>query len=501
MRTLNKENIGERYNRGADAMMKVIISGLTVYSLALAPWYGTWLEALLIAVGTLVATFAISAMAPNGLLSRSAFAIGVMAITALNIHQSHGMIEFHFGIFALLAILLVYRCPVVIIIATLVVAVHHISFYFAQSQGLPIWVLESGSQGWWVIFLHAGYLIVECAVLVVISLTMKKEAVQADEMARTTAEMVGDDGIVLGSRTSGATPLLQKFNNFTETIEALVSEVTSLTGQLSESSQQVSSITQAVGESVGIQKVETEKIASAIEQMSASSHEMSENAQVAASSALDANKDAATCRTASLRTDGSIREMAAKIREAVATVTALNDQSSEIGSVVNVIRSVADQTNLLALNAAIEAARAGEQGRGFAVVADEVRTLAQRSQKSTEDIDRMIDGLQTQSEAAVAVIESSEGLVEACVLNTQESLELMERVSEAVTQINALNQSIASATQEQASVAAEVSSNIATIAVSGEKVLLHTSDATSAGNSLQQYANQLSAITQRFRLR
>ena len=501
MQSMSRDQVSNHRDAGADFMMKVIIGGLTLYSLALAPWYGTWLEAILIGVGTLLATFAISAMAPNTLMSRSAFAIGVMAITALNIHQSHGMIEFHFGIFALLAVLLVYRCPIVILVATAVVAVHHLSFYYAQSQGMPVWVLESGGQGWWVIFLHAGYLIVEAAILVVISLTMDKEAVQADEMARTTTELVGSDGIVLSSRTSGATPLLQKFNSFTETIEALVREVSSLTGQLNESSHKVSSITVAVGESVGIQKVETEKIASAIEEMSASSYEMSENAKVAANSALEANKDAATCRTASLRTDSSIREMAEKIREAVSTVTALNDQSSQIGSVVNVIRSVADQTNLLALNAAIEAARAGEQGRGFAVVADEVRTLAQRSQESTEDIDRMIDGLQSQSEAAVAVIESSEGLVEACVQNTQESLALMERVSDAITQINALNQSIATATQEQASVAAEVSTNIATIAVSGEKVLLHTGDATNAGYSLQQYAQQLDAITQRFRLR
>ncbi|BFM07419.1 methyl-accepting chemotaxis protein [Halioxenophilus aromaticivorans] len=497
MQTGKEGNVRESVNK-ADALMHIIIVGLTVYSLALAPWYGTWLEAIVIGVGTLAATSAIRMMAPGSIMSRLAFAVGVMAITALNIHQSHGMIEFHFGIFALLAVLLVYRDPVVIVAATAVVAVHHISFYFAQTQGLPIWVLESGNQGWWIILLHAGYLIVECAVLVVISAVMKKEAVQAHEMTRVTTEILADDAIYLGARTNGATELLRRFDSYTESIQSLVGQVSSLTGELNQTSEQFSTLTDSVKGSVSIQKAETEKIASAIEEMSASSSEMSENAKVAANSALNANEDAANCRNASMRTDASIREMADKIREAVTTVTALNDQSSQIGSVVNVIRSVADQTNLLALNAAIEAARAGEQGRGFAVVADEVRTLAQRSQESTEDIDRMIDSLQSQSEAAVIVIESSKGLVEACVQNTQESLALMERVSEAITQINALNQSIANATHEQASVASEVSSNIAVIAVSGEKVLEQTHNASSAGATLHQFAQQLDGLNRKF---
>lgn len=500
MQSLNLEEQGDSFTSKADKLMQVMVFGLVLYSLALAAWYNTWVEAVVIAGGTLIASFLISTMAPNSNLSRITYGISLMAITALNIHQSHGMIEFHFGIFALLAVLLVYRDLTVILAATLVVAVHHIAFFYAQTQGLPIYVLDSADRGWWVIFLHAGYLIVESIVLMLIAASMKREAQQAEDLAACTSNIVRGDQIHLGSRTSGATPLLKKFDLYTKTIESLVTEVKSLTGQLAHSSDRVNSMTEAVGHSVGQQKLETEKIASAIEEMSASSREMSNNAGVAASSALVANEDARNCRSASLRTDSSIKDMAKKIQEAVVTVTSLNDQSSQIGSVVNVIRGVADQTNLLALNAAIEAARAGEQGRGFAVVADEVRTLAQRSQESTGDIDRMIEALQSKSEAAVAVIEGSQSLVEACVANTQESLQLIEKVSSAITQINQLNQAIANATQEQANVAAEISENIVNIASSGETVLAHTHNATEEGHSLRRSAKQLESLTRRFTL-
>ena len=181
-------------------------------------------------------------------------------------------------------------------------------------------------------------------------------------------------------------------------------------------------------------------------------------------------------------------------------IRGLDEQTKSIGTVLDVIRGIAEQTNLLALNAAIEAARAGEQGRGFAVVADEVRTLAQRTQQSTEEIDKMIDSLQVSSHSVVESINSSLSDADACVENTRASLELMETVSGSIGEVSQMNGMIATSASEQASVIGEISRNLSNILTASNKAAEDSVRAEKSGADLLSMSASLGDLAHRFKV-
>lgn len=484
----------------ADRLMTFILAGLFIYALVLASWYDTWTEALIIGGATLAAVVAVNHLCSGSVLSRALIGAAFMVMSALHIHQAQGLIEIHFGIFVLLAILLFYRDATAVICGALTIAVHHFTFYYLQDQGSGVWVLEPShiEQGWWIIFLHAGYVVVETIIIVYMCFLLKRDALQSAELSLTTSTITSGNQIDLSQRSSGSTPLLTEFDAYTEQIDSLVKEVHFVSDSLVGASTNIHKVTTAMEKFTKTQATETDMIASAVEEMTAAITEVSDNANNAAKLASQVDSDSRSCREASERTVQSINLMAQKIQEAVHTIDSLNQKADSIGGVVNVIRSVADQTNLLALNAAIEAARAGEQGRGFAVVADEVRTLAQRSQESTEEIDNMIEELQAQSLSAVSVIQSSQSLVETCVDNTQETLQLMNQVGIAINEINSMNTLIATATHEQTLVTQEISKNINNIVTTGQEILDETQVAADSSRTLDAFSKQLTELSRRF---
>jgi len=196
----------------ADKLMLMVNAGLLVYALALASWHQTWAEALLIGGGTVAALTAIYHLSGGTLISRMAMATGLMVMTALNIHQGHGMIEMHFGVFVLIALLLFYRDWVPLVVAAGVIAVHHITFFYMQQSGSAVWILASLESGWAVIFLHAGYVVVETAVLSWMAVNLRRDAIQAAELTGLTERIMQRDSIDLTLRSSGATALLQSFD-------------------------------------------------------------------------------------------------------------------------------------------------------------------------------------------------------------------------------------------------------------------------------------------------
>ncbi|TAA47856.1 methyl-accepting chemotaxis protein [Corallincola spongiicola] len=288
-------------------------------------------------------------------------------------------------------------------------------------------------------------------------------------------------------------------------LKTLQSEPVAMAGSLNDYSISLMRASRKMEESLGAtitdiqgQHSETDQVATAVEQMSASIHEVASNAQSTASSAQEADTKVKEGAALVSDTVSSIQTLSGEIENTAGLVDALAKESENIGSVVDVIRAIAEQTNLLALNAAIEAARAGEQGRGFAVVADEVRTLANRTHNSTEEIMQMITRLQSEAKSSAEAMMAAQARANSSVESAHLAEENMEAVSIAVTQINDMNLQIATAVEEQSSVAQEVSRNISNMKSIADEVLTEAEESSSACSEVGELATNMQKLAAQY---
>ncbi|WP_373682296.1 methyl-accepting chemotaxis protein [Pseudomonas chlororaphis] len=244
-----------------------------------------------------------------------------------------------------------------------------------------------------------------------------------------------------------------------------------------------------------------------VDQVATASHEMSATAQDVARSAAQAaqaarDADQATRQGLSVidRTTTSIDHLAADMSTAMTQVEGLAANSEKIGSVLEVIRAIAEQTNLLALNAAIEAARAGEAGRGFAVVADEVRNLARRTQESVEETRQVIEELQSGTQEVVGAMGNSHRQAQGSVEQVGQAVTALRQIGDAVTVISDMNLQIASAAEEQSAVAEEINNNVATIRDVTESLSEQANESARVSQSLNSLANQQQSLMDQFRV-
>ena len=277
-------------------------------------------------------------------------------------------------------------------------------------------------------------------------------------------------------------------------------EVASAANSLAESSGSMKSITANTQNAVSSQRSETELVARAIDGMSSMVQEVAENANNAAEAALNADKEATEGQQVVSETMDAINGLATEVEHAVQVISKVEADSEHIGSVLEVIRGISEQTNLLALNAAIEAARAGEQGRGFAVVADEVRLLASRTQESTQEIQSMIESLQSGAQEAVAVMDRSKKQAQSGVEQAERAGDSLTGITTAVSTIKQMNTQIAVAAKAQTSVAQEINHNISNISQLAEESLLGSQQTNETSDSLSLLAEKLRDQAHRFRL-
>jgi len=289
------------------------------------------------------------------------------------------------------------------------------------------------------------------------------------------------------------------FNTMLEHQQALIRHLMDTATQLAAASEEMSAISVQVSQAATAQGDQTSMVATAVHQMSVAVQEVARNAQSTASNAADANKEARQGSELVQSNLKSIQGLSVSVEKAGEVIDTLHNQSDEISKVLGVIQSIAEQTNLLALNAAIEAARAGEAGRGFAVVADEVRSLASNTQKATESIRGMIDALQGGARSAVSAMQLSREQAQNSVSHAREAGEVLNHIVHAIEGIADGNVQISAATEEQTAVANEISQNISSLNDSIGEVVNGAEQSSHASRDLAQLASGLQQQIQRFR--
>ncbi|UCM63112.1 methyl-accepting chemotaxis protein [Aeromonas hydrophila] len=280
----------------------------------------------------------------------------------------------------------------------------------------------------------------------------------------------------------------------------LVSEIAGSVSQLSSAVEEVSAISEQSATGMARQQSEVSQVATAMNEMQSTVNEVARNTTDAMSAAKDASRTSTQGNQVVRSAISSIEEVSVKIEQAGVVVQQLEQDSNNISMVLDVIRGIAEQTNLLALNAAIEAARAGEQGRGFAVVADEVRSLAQRTQNSTAEISKMIEVLQERTAEAGSAMQLSRQQMQESVGLAREAGSSIDTINGAVTQITDMNTLIATATEEQNAVTEELNRSIVNIHNAADENALGAQQTAQACVELSKLANTLHHMTQRFTL-
>ena len=286
--------------------------------------------------------------------------------------------------------------------------------------------------------------------------------------------------------------MLKKFKNS-------MNKVAGSTIMVSTASEELSSITQGTYESVNQQFQEMDQTATAINQMSATVQGVAESASEAAKSAQEANAQAISGKQVVESTIDSISDLSHELNRVSDVINNLNKESESIGAVMDVIKGIAEQTNLLALNAAIEAARAGEQGRGFAVVADEVRTLASRTQQSTVEIESMVEKLQHGARDAVTAMQASQEKSQQSVQNAASAGDSLVTITTSIDKISEMNISIANAAKEQSTVTEEISKNIVAIRTLGEKTTAGAEQTSTSSDELSRLSTELQILVSEFK--
>jgi len=294
--------------------------------------------------------------------------------------------------------------------------------------------------------------------------------------------------------------LSRSCNTLIDSLRSLIRGIISRSTQLAAASEETSAITGESSQAIRNQQAQVEQAATATTEMSSTSQTVSSSAQQALKEIKNADKEADRVKGISSQNKATIEQLAREVDDASQVINKLHQDSASIGSILDVIRGIADQTNLLALNAAIEAARAGEQGRGFAVVADEVRSLASKTQESTQEIQAMIESLQSGAEAAVSAMSKGKQQAESCVEQSDLANTALDSITAAVAQAHDVSEEISTAAQEQQQVSQEISERLESIVAIAEQTAEGANQTNISSSEVAKLAEELRLSVDEFKV-
>jgi methyl-accepting chemotaxis protein len=294
--------------------------------------------------------------------------------------------------------------------------------------------------------------------------------------------------------------LQRSMQRMTVSLRELIGGIGDGVTQIASAAEELSAVTEQTSAGVNNQKVETDQVATAMNEMAATVQEVARNAEEASEAALVADQQAREGDRVVAEAIAQIERLATEMNHSSDAMGQLKSESDKIGSVLDVIKSVAQQTNLLALNAAIEAARAGEAGRGFAVVADEVRSLAQRTQQSTEEIETLIAGLQSGTQQVVSTMDASRNLTDSSVELTRRAGTSLDTITRTVSSIQAMNQQIAAAAEQQSAVAEEINRSVMNVRDVSDQTSAASEETAASSVELARLGTHLQGLVGKFQL-
>jgi methyl-accepting chemotaxis protein len=484
--------------RKADRIMLALVWLMFLFSLGLAFWHDTLMQAIIVGGSTSVVLTLLYRAIGGSRVMRCALGAGLMVMAALHINQAQGVIESHFGIFALLAVLTFYRDWLPILVAAATIAVHHVVFHALQNQGVPVFVMEHHG-GWTMVFVHAFYVVMETVALLYLAVHSQAEAVESQEMlekmlsvtTQISAQTAQGEGKVHMS-------LAKRFDHFLQQITHLIDGVARDSHGLGQLGQELASASGTLEKGARHQLAEITQMTGSMQRMEDAMGHIAVHVEQAVDHAGKASQQILRGQESVGRAQQEITQLASRLNGTHETVQGLAVQAEQIGTVLDVISSIANQTNLLALNAAIEAARAGEQGRGFAVVADEVRNLAQRTAVSTQEIKTIIESLQHGSRQAVEAMHDSRQGVDRCVEDSQVAVDMLRAVGSDIAQIDDLNGRIVTTTREQTEANLEIVGRLQSVQSIAQSTANDVETLARSSEQLPPIAVRLDALGRRF---
>jgi len=346
-------------------------------------------------------------------------------------------------------------------------------------------------------------LAISLAITIVLALLLTRSIVRPLGEALNVADVIASGDLTQRIQVSGSDEparLMSALQTMQKNLHGAIQSIADSSSQLASASEELHAVTEDSTRGLHQQNNEIEQAATAVNQMTAAVEEVARNAVSTSQASRESNNTALRGREQVRETVESISQLTRDVTDTSGEVEKLAEQIHEISKVLDVIRSIADQTNLLALNAAIEAARAGEAGRGFAVVADEVRALAHRTQQSTQEIEGMIGGIQSGTEKTVTAMQNSNQRARSTLEVAKAAGQALEQITEAIAMINERNQVIASASEEQAQVAREVDRNLVNIRDLSMQTSAGANQTSSSSQELSRLAVDLNALVTRFKI-